>query len=161
MVVKELQAIKKEFKTNGGSSLKDDIVRLSDGMKEVNIRLDGITVEQRINREIMEVANWESNSEGQVTYVSTALCEIIGCTQMDLLHNSWIGFVDAADRKRVVTEWRESIENASEYNCIYNFRKTDGMLQKVKAVAIHVKDEKGKVKETLGRITKIGEPYKK
>ena len=161
LVMKELKEIKSQFYTNGGSTFKDDVIGIKSAIKNMDVRLDGITVEQRINREIMEVANWESDSEGKVTYVSTALCEIIGCTQIDLLHNSWIGFVSTEDRQRVVREWQESVQNASEYNCIYNFKRTDGTYQKVKAIAIHVKDEEGKVKETLGRITKIEEPLKK
>lgn len=168
LVVKQLEEIKKEFRTNGGSSLKDDLVGmkkglagLKDDMKNMKDQLNSVVHSQRLNREVMGEANWESNSEGLVTYVSTALCEIIGCSQVEMLDNSWIGFVDPDDRKRVMEDWQESVKMASEYNTEFNYKRTDGTFQRVRAAAVHLKDEKGHVKETLGHVIKIGEPFKK
>lgn len=161
VVVKQLEEIKKEFKTNGGSSLKDDLAGLKKDMNNMKDQLISVVNSQRLNREVMGEANWESDREGLFKYVSTALCEIIGCSQVEMLDNSWIGFVDPEHRKRVMDEWTDSVKMASEFNMEFNYRRTDGSFQRVRATAVHIKDEKGHVKETLGRITKVGEPFKK
>ena len=161
LIFQKLDEIKSEFRTNGGSTVKDDLMSLKDNLTHINTRLDSITIEQRINREIMDIANWESDSEGQIKYVSTALCDIIGCTQSELLDSSWVGFVDTADRKRVFDEWMESVKMASEFNTTFHYKKPNGTFQKVKAVAIHIKDNRGRVRESLGRVTILGEPIKR
>lgn len=158
MLLSELKAIKDQVQPNGGKSLNDKITLMSIKFEH---SFEELKTGQRNTREIMDLAIWESDYEGRVNYVSIALCELIGCTQTDALDNSWIGLIDTQDRDRVVKEWTDSVRNASEFNSTYNYRKNDGSYQKVKAVAIHNKDERGKVANTLGRLIQIGEPFRK
>lgn len=158
---RKLEDIRKEVKPNGGTSLNDKVTEFGKKLVIIDKRLEDIKQEARINKEIMDVANWESDQDGRIKYVSITLCEIIGCSQSELLDKSWIGFIDKEDRERVIYEWEQAIENASEYNIEYNIIRSDGLKQKIKAVAVHIKDEEGNVIKTLGRITKIGEPFRK
>lgn len=156
----KLQGIEHEVKPDGGHSLNDKITDLVNGVSKLDTKIELITSEQRLNREIMGIANWESDEKGKVTYVSIALCEIIGCTQSDLIDSSWVGYIDKKDRQRVISEWTEAVSTASEFNSEFNYILPNNMYQPVKAVAIHIKKPDGTVLKTLGRITKTGDSFK-
>ena len=127
---------------------------------KIDVKLDDLKEGQRNTREILNVANWESDSNGRIIYVSSSLCEIIGCSADDLLDQSWIGLVAAKDRERVYNSWKRSVDTASYFNEDFTFRKTDGMFQSVNATGIHNKTASGEVASSLVRINKVGESSK-
>lgn len=148
----QLLIIKKEVMPNGGSSMNDNVTRIANHLNTIDVSIVDIKRVQRNNREIMGLASWESDNIGRVTYVSIALCDLVGHPSSELMDDSWVGFIIPEDRKRVIDEWRESVERASEFNSIYTYKKADGSLQKVKGVAIHNKNSEGKVISSLGRL---------
>lgn len=142
----DLNAIKTQLSPNGGNSLYDMVYDLKFG--------------QRSTWELMDVAVWESDKNGRITYVSQALCTMIGCNVDDMLGFSWINKVAADHRNKIFDSWKMSVENASEFNETYPYKKDDGMYQMVNAIAIHLKDNQGKVISSKGRFIKVDEPYK-
>lgn len=158
--IKKLSSIKAQVNPNGGKSLNDKITFMSSQMEEFTVVLNDLKIGQRNNREIMDVAAWESDKEGRTFYVSQSLCEMLGMSQDDLLDFSWTGMIVAADRDRITKRWFESIRTASPFDEEYIYQKPDGYFQKVQGIAIHNKGKDGKVITSLGRLVKIGEPYK-
>jgi PAS domain S-box-containing protein len=157
----KLKSIREQVNPNGGLSMNDAVVRIEKRLGSIDNQLVDLKIGQRNTLDLMDIAYWESDNEGRVTYVSVAMCEILGCTQIDILDSSWMGLIDSEDRSRVIHEWSESVKFASEFNCTYNYRRPDGQYQRVQAVAIHHKNNDGKVDNTKGKIIKIGEPFKK
>lgn len=157
----KLESIVKEVKPNGGLSMNDKVTEIGKHLDTIDTQLVDLKIGQRNNLDLMDIAYWESDGEGRVTYVSVAMCEILGCTQIDILDSSWMGSIDLQDRDRVIKEWTESVKYASEFNCTYNYRRPDGFLQKVQSMAIHHKNSQGRVEHTKGKIIKLGDPFKK
>jgi PAS domain S-box-containing protein len=157
----EIKSIKDEVKPNGGISLNDKVTDIAKHLIVIDGQLVDLKIGQRNSLDLMDIAYWESDNSGRVTYVSVAMCEIIGCTQIDILDSSWMGLIDSVDRDRVSKEWGESVKYASEFNCTYNYKRPDGTFQKVQAIAIHHKNNSGRVEHTKGKIIKLGEPFKK
>jgi PAS domain S-box-containing protein len=160
-LMKQIKDIKDEVKPNGGLSLNDKVTDIGKHLVTIDAQLVDLKIGQRNSLDLMDIAYWESDSQGRVTYVSVAMCEILGCTQIDILDSSWMGLIDHQDRERVIKEWADSVKYASEFNCTYNYKRPDGYFQKVQAIAIHHKNEKGVVEHTKGKIIKLGEPFKK
>ena len=88
---------------------------------------------------------------------------MVGCQREDLMHNSWKYLVSDDEADSIFKKWKNSVEAASEFNEQYNFKLKNrpGWFQKVEAEAIHNKDTRGIVISSMGRFSKIGEPYKK
>lgn len=160
-MMKEISAIKHEVQPNGGHSLNDKITQMADRFTGLENSISHLQVSMKNSRDIMEIASWESDENGRVTYVSLALCEMLGAGKESLIDNSWTGLLIPEDRARIYERWIESVETASTFNEHYSFRKPDGFLLKVNGLAIHNKDKNGKVINSLGRLIRIGEPFKK
>lgn len=158
-IANDLKMIKGQVFPNGGGSIVDMQRKTMNEIKEISNTIGSLTNGQRNILDIMDIPSWESDEEGKVTFVNTALCDLIGATPQDLLGNSWVGRVAFWDRDKVVKEWRESIENASDFNVPHSLRRNDDQYQKVCPSVIHNKDKEGKVINSLGRLTKVGEPY--
>jgi len=126
---------------------------------DIILKLNGLQVSNRNTWDILDIASWESDSEGRITYVSLAFCDLIGASPLEVMGNSWVGRVASWDRDMVVKLWRESVANGSEFTLIHSLRRNDGKYQMVQPIVIHNKDKHGTVLNSLGRLLKIGEPY--
>lgn len=92
---------KREFKPNGGSSIKDSLNRL-----EVSVsasRQTSLTLASAIG-----VAYFQSDSKGDYRYVSREWQKMAGMFAEDAMGNGWINGIHPDDRVKVVTEWREA-----------------------------------------------------
>ena len=127
----------------------------------MSLGLVDLKIGLRNSLEILDVATWKSDGEGRVIEVSVGLCELLGAAEHDLLDSSWIGLVVPEDRERIFDAWLMSVKTASSYDEEYTYKKPDGSFQKVRGVAIHNKNTKGKITGSLGRLYQIGEPFKK
>lgn len=141
----EVLKIKSQLYPNGGESLFDHVISLKFAQKNT--------------WEVLEMAVWESDINGRITYVTTALCRMVGRTPVELLHNSWLGKIIQDQREEVEEEWQDSLRTGSMFSMYFIFIRADGMHQKVHAIAIHNKNKSGEVISSLGRISKEGEPY--
>ncbi len=151
-VMEDLKDIKHQVNPNGGHSLNDKVSDIGTHLVEIDKKLIELKVRQRNGSEILDVANWESDHEGKVEYVSTALCDLIGRTSTSLMDYKWTAYLHPDDRDRVVKEWIDSVKSAGDFNSFYRYVKSDGTIQKVNGKAIHNTDETGKVINSLGRL---------
>ena len=130
----------------------DTVNRNTSTLQSQNETLARLEVGQRNTREISNISNWESDSDGRVTYVSASLCEMIGYSAEQFMHDSWKGFVVDKDRDRVFKSWKDSVQNASHFSETFLFRKFDGSFIRVSAIALHNKDKYGKVLNSIVRL---------
>lgn len=115
-VLQEIQSVKNELRTNGGTSLRDEIRKL--GTKAA-------LAEQQI-RALLQAATseavFETNVAGEWVWGNRALVNLSGRTSEELFGNGWINIIDPMDRAATVEEWRHSIRDKRE--CIVRFRMT-------------------------------------
>lgn len=154
-VIEDLKVIKHQVLPNGGSSLNDKVSDIASHLGEIDKTLVAMKLRQRNSSEILDVANWESDKDGRVEYVSTALCDLVGRTSASLMDFRWQAYIHPEDRDRITKEWSESIKSGGEFNSFYRYIKADGAVQKVRGKAIHNTDENGNVMNSLGRLIKV------
>jgi len=153
-----VEAMHAELKFNGGSSIKDAILRLEKGQSAILYKLEDIEENQKISLNINKVAFWYSDSDGGCTYASPQLEIVLGRGSNDILGNKWLAWIIPEDKERIFDAWRFSIENKFVFDEEYTFKRSDGKHQKVWALAFHKTTSSGH-SGTLGKIEPIGEPY--
>lgn len=151
--------IRSQVFPNGGGSIFDMQKKTTEQISNIVLKLNSLQASNRNTWDILDIASWESDNEGKVTYVSLGFCDLVGANPSEIMGNSWVGRIATWDRDTVVSTWREAVSNGSEFTLTHSVRKNDGTYQMVTPVVIHNKDEHGKVLNSLGRLLKVGEPY--
>lgn len=153
-----IQNIHSELRFNGGSSIKDAVLRLEQGQNTILYKLEDIEESQKISLNINKVAFWYSDANGSCTYASPGLERILGWGSNDILGNKWLAWIIPEDKERVFDAWRFSVENGFVFDEEYTFKKPDGKHQKVWGLAFHKTTSIGH-SGTLGKLEPIGEPF--
>lgn len=160
-----IERMEKQLYPNGGSSPIDAINRIEvnmDGLtanlKDLKYDLTDLKISQRSFFDSMEIAYWVSDEKGLCTFASNALCKLMGRTEDEIKGNNWATWLHPST-KNVFDIWQDSIQNQMVFDEDYIYRRNDGMWQKVNGFATH-KIIDGKYSGSIGRLTKIGEPYR-
>ncbi len=143
-----LEQISKDFKPNGGNSLRDVVDRI-----EKNVYLG----EQKYKAivEFQNIGIFETDKDGKYTWVSDKWLEITNQSWLDASNNGWVAQVSSEDRDKVWHEWENAVRQARQFSMKFKMhKKTDG-IKNVSSFAIPVKDKDGKVISYLGHITEI------
>jgi PAS domain S-box-containing protein len=107
-----LIAIAQEFRPNHGTSLRDAINRIEDGVAFSNQR----------NRAIcsyFDIALFETDAAGNYTFVSKDWCTMTGLSPEQAMGDGWINAVRADDRDKVMTAWERSVADKREFALDY------------------------------------------
>jgi PAS domain-containing protein len=155
---KKLDDIHKEMQMDGNGSIKTAIVELKNTTKRIEGRLNDIEQNQKVSMNLQGLPYWVSDKAGEITYVSPALCKLIGRSESELLGRNWVLAIAPDDRKRVLEAWQFSVENEAAFDEIYSIKTRDGLFQKVWGVAFP-KIGQNVFDGTLGKLTPIEAPY--
>jgi PAS domain S-box-containing protein len=131
--------MQKDFVFNGGSSIKDVIWELKKDQKIILSKLGEVEESQKLMLNINRVAFWYSDVDGNCVYASPSLVEIVGRSESEILGHGWLGFIISEDRERIYEAWNFSVENRTIFDETYTFKKSDGKLITVQAIAFHKK----------------------
>lgn len=114
-----VKSMMEELKHNGGSSIKDALVRIENRQ---------ISNEQKLIHVLDSIENtgsFESNLEGKCTKVSVGYCHLIGRNETEILGTGWVNHVYHEDQEMVWKYWRQSIENTRYFVLNYRMVKDD------------------------------------
>lgn len=153
-----VEAMHAELKFNGGSSIKDAVLRLEKGQSEILYKLADIEESQKLALNINGTAFWYSDVNGECRYVSPGLEKLIHRGGNEMLGNMWVSWIVPEDKERIFEAWQFSVENKTVFDENYTYKRADGLHQKVWGLAFH-KTVHGKHSGTLGKLEAIGEPY--
>jgi len=157
---KKLTEIRDELKYNGGTSLKDMVLKIDTKTSRMELRLDGLEDNQKLAMNLQGLAFWESNDAGECTYVSPGLCKIMGRSESEIIGSGWLGWLHPDDKNRISEAWEYSIRNKSAFDEIYTFKRADGKWQKVWGVAFPRISRSHTFEGILGKLVAIEEPTK-
>jgi len=143
--------IHKELTFNGGSSIKDAVVR-------IETRLGNIEENHKLSLNIQKIPFWYSNEDGECVYASPELVRVVGHSESDILGNGWAGWIIPEHRERIYDAWEFSVVNSSVFDEYYTFKRADGKRQNVYGLAFH-KIVDGIHSGTMGKLEAIGNPY--
>lgn len=130
--IEKLNYLVKQLSPNNDTSFFDKVFNEFDELK----------IDNRNTLEMLNIAYWKSDEDGEVFYVSPPLCDMWDCHGKDMMDKSWSGLVK--DSYHVLRAWKESVENASQWTDIIELKNGT----KVKPYAIHNKKGDGTVKNS-------------
>jgi PAS domain S-box-containing protein len=158
----KLNIIFKQFYNNGGSTLMDKVDKLVNGQTNLEQRFDGLEERfdlfeerQKFSLNSQNVAFWYSDKQGEVIYVSPALCKLIKRTESEVMGSAWISNLLHEDRNRISECWFESVQDKRVFDEIYTYQ-SDGQLIKVHGLAFHMRNKKtSEVMGSYGTLTLV------
>lgn len=145
-----IEEMRKELRTNGGSSIKDVVNSISKDTQKLTMRIeaDYRTVQEGV---------YECDLEGSCTFVNRYWCFLTGLVPDDALGSGWLRAIHPEDKKRVKEEWSEAVERHADFIMSYRYVKTSGETIKVKSHGTPLKTNKGEIVGYYGRVFEVKE----
>jgi len=142
-----LEDIAKDFKPNGGNSLRDVVNR-------IELRMDIIDERYKLLVELEDLGIFEADKDGRYTWVSEGWMKITNMSSVDASNFGWLAGVNSNDRGRVSLEWEMAITQERQFSIKYTIGE-NGSSKQILCVAFPLKDETGKLLSYVGRITNL------
>lgn len=99
-----IQSLSKEFSKNSGKSIMDRILRIDDNTRLAELR------SKLLASNILTTSMVEFDKNGNLTWANKAFLNITGLDLEQLKGNGWFVCIDEAQRARVWTLWKHSID---------------------------------------------------
>lgn len=144
-----VQEILKLIKPNGGSSVSDSLSRLEQGLH--NLQQVRWTIEDMNGSAI-----WQTDRQGKTVYASSALADMYGLDQRDVIGNGWVAAVCSEDRNRVFQEWKNVVAQGRRFDDTYRITQPDTkatILVNAKALPVH--DAQGEITGYVGILQRM------
>ena len=133
----------KEFKPNGGSSMRDAINSLNDRSADILQRLDWLESYEMAKFNKSQEPSFLTDKGGDCISVNSAYSRLVERDKAECMHFSWIQCVHPGDRDSVVARWKEAISNHMEFDMEYRILTPSGVSTKVRCLATTIKDRAG------------------
>lgn len=104
---------------------------------------------------LVPVGIFQTDVEGQCTYLNEACCQIAGFTAEEALGDGWAQALHPDDRDRVWQEWQAAAKSGSEFRSEYRFVHADGEVRWVIGAAIVHGGPDGEPAGFIGSLTDV------
>lgn len=84
------------------------------------------------------VGIFQADSRGHCTFVNAKWCELAGLTEEQAMGRGWIAALHPDDRERITAAWNDAVFSNIPFSFEYRFVTTDGAMNWVYGVAIHL-----------------------
>jgi PAS domain-containing protein len=115
-LAEQVEEIRKELVTNGGSSLRDAVNRIEQAS----------TVNAQMIKIMHAHGYFRTDSDGYVIECSNSLCKTFRRRESELMGNSWISWIAEADREEISREWHRSIRERRDFDETFRIRMDEG-----------------------------------
>lgn len=109
---KDIEIIRKELTTNGGSSIKDAIIEIKKYLKSESIKTNILLNES-------EIMAYHCNEKGQTVWVSDTLAKLYKMAPQDMYGNGWMKALHVDDVEKVAEHYEYCLKNKIPYKDNY------------------------------------------
>lgn len=140
---KKIDGISKEFKPNGGSSVRDTLNCLAKDIKENTEATKRIENRQSFSMNLADYPCFETDQTGKCIFVNDSYARLMERPKEELLGAGWILGVLEEDRDSVIKEWKDAVRGKR------NFERTISLVNRhneefvVKCIAVRQTDGVG------------------
>jgi len=103
------------------------------------------------------VGIFQTDAQGQTTYVNPQWCEIARLSATEALGVGWLRAVHPDDREKIAQGWQAATHEQGTSKTDYRFVRPDGTIVWVMGQAVPEKDDAGRIVGYVGTITDITE----
>lgn len=118
---------------NGGKSLYDKIVNIDNRLARAEVRSKSLIT-------ALDIAEWQSDINGNCLYVNPAACQLLSRSPEDFLGRNWVNVIHPDDREEVIQEWDQAVKERRTFMGKYRWLHSDGESIRIKAVGHPVFD---------------------
>ncbi|CAB4183664.1 PAS domain [uncultured Caudovirales phage] len=117
----DVNEIKLQLRTNGGTSLKDAVNRIEQTLGDVREDVTILKGRESARMYLDAQPTFECDANGYSTALNKALLDIVGLDIDEAIGYGWMKAVKPIDQDRVQREWESSVRNGREFNSNYTF----------------------------------------
>lgn len=118
----KMVSIEKEFKTNGGSTVKDDLKKISVNVdaalveaKTNGVKLTELDLRLKISEECDPTLIFKLDATGKCIYCNQSFYSFFGFSERDILGFNWENKIDEKDLRVVQEKWKRAIETQTQF----------------------------------------------
>lgn len=111
-----LNRVETELKTNGGTTIKDMVIRIDSKVEHIQARA-------RHQDETSDLAIFELDEKGAMRVMNAAMRNLVEADEHQLLHLDYVSRLHSDDRTRFLRELRESIDHKMPLDSVVRFRR--------------------------------------
>lgn len=115
----KIDKIHSEFYTNGGSSMKDSMIRIENSLTAVSQKQYVYLLEH-------ELGIFETDGDGNFIDVNRTYCRMIDRTENECRGTNWLHFVHHDDRDEVEDEWNRAVKGGRDFRMAYKIVISSG-----------------------------------
>lgn len=132
-----LSNIEKEFKSNGGSSLKDVV-------NKVQVDVSSLKAQQlsALDNDT-DCGRFQTNAKGEFIFVNKLILRKLDRAERELMGKSWLSCIPASHRSNIEHEWNDCIKEGRDYECRFIFVTGDKDSITVNMKAFKLSDNSG------------------
>lgn len=145
-----LREILREFRPNGGSSLKDSVER-------VNHRQGLLIGLIRGHWEHDTIARFEALPNGDFCWVNRTFCRWLNMSADELLKSGWMSAVSEESREEVERLFHHAVKGGREFHMNFRMTTTDGEQIPVRCVAAPVRGFTNDIEGWIGTVKPYAE----
>lgn len=149
-LVYEMEDVVKEFKPNGGSSLKDIVTKIHTEMVSMRADVRRTEAKQWAIVSSMQYPVWEFNLMGKCIRVNSPMLKLVNSTESDFLGSSWLSLIYSADREAVRKEWEMCVHDKRAMKMAYRIKSHTGQVFYVESTRMPFFDDEDNVLGWLG-----------
>lgn len=144
----KLRFIEGELRTNGGSSVKDLLLKIA-ARQDVSDQIRRTLADER------EMCLFETDEKGLCVWVNSTYARLIGMPAASFLENGWVNAVHPEDREDAADGWSFAVEQRREWRGELRFQTADGRVLRMGGSAIPLRSG-NKVVGYFGQLTPAG-----
>lgn len=119
-VAKALQDIRAQLQSNGGTSIRDAVMRTEQRVMGLSREVRHLRVTHDLFTESMNFPAFRADADGKTVWMNRVLKLIAGITDdNDALGMAWLSLVHPDDRDKVRDHWLKAVEERREYSDKY------------------------------------------
>ena len=141
----KINFIFEELKPNGGQSIIDAINRIESGLNAANGFQKALLADH-------EDALFETDSEGNCTWMNRTYSRLVERTPAELTGHGWQNAISQEDRVDFVEEWYSAVSEDREFTRDFRFETPRGKLIPVKVRSYKIPDSTGQTIGYLGYV---------
>jgi PAS domain S-box-containing protein len=107
----KLRQILSQTKSNGGSTLKDAMVRIESNLQDLTLLVEA-------GHHLSPKPIFRTDSNGNFTWVNTSFTRLVGMGMEELKGLGWMTSIDESDVHRVSIEWEASVKDRRKFESV-------------------------------------------
>jgi PAS domain S-box-containing protein len=147
---KKIDYIFSQCSPNGKTTIFDKVDYTVEELSQLRIR-------QRSIIQVMDLGVYELAPNGEVVYVNTSYCRIIGLAEEECMGLGWLQVIPQANREKMRQAIKDSKEFHRDYFGEFLFQRTDGTLVNTYVRFMWAHDAKNNVLGGTGTVEIISE----